>query len=47
MTRPSVTRFLLDLRGRVREICNLGDLKPDWGREDVQGLRTENASGKE
>src|SRR5205814_7307927 len=33
--------FLVDRRGRVREIYNLGYLKPDWVVEDVELLLQE------
>jgi protein SCO1/2 len=38
--------FLLDPRGRVREIYNLDYLKPDWVLEDIQLLLNEDAVGK-
>jgi protein SCO1/2 len=37
--------FLLDSRGRIREIYNLDYLKPDWVLADVQLLLQEDASG--
>ncbi len=38
--------FLLDGRGRIREIYNLDFLKPDWVREDLELLLRENATSK-
>jgi protein SCO1/2 len=37
--------FLVDLRGRVREIYNLDYLKPEWVLEDVGLLLSERAKG--
>jgi protein SCO1/2 len=33
--------FLVDTRGRIREIYNLSFLKPDWGVEDIELLLKE------
>ena len=38
--------FLVDPRGRVREIYNLDFFKPDWVLEDVRLLRKETAARK-
>jgi protein SCO1/2 len=38
--------FLVDPRGRVREIYNLDFFKPDWVLEDVRLLLREAAAGK-
>ena len=39
--------FLVDGRGRVREIYNLDFFKPSWVLEDVQSLLKEAAEGPE
>jgi protein SCO1/2 len=38
--------FLLDPRGRIREVYNLDYLKPDWVLEDVQLLLKESDNAK-